>query len=762
MKKLILVLAFLFWASVAWGATYYVKWDATGSGNGSSWPNAYTTISAAVAAHNAVGDVIEISGGESGHTYAETVNAQYNRVFTIQGSTESGHSGLVTIDGTGTANNTLRIDKQIINNLQLINTDGSSNRRCLEAIDNYILNDVIIGELNSDRSSITDKRLFTLSGSSKTGTFNRCIFAGAGTVQTGAIGAGNSVVINYSVITDNWGHFEVGGNLTLNNVTFIGNGQTSNSPITNSGSGNVVCNNTIFAANVLTNSNKHVVRNAGTGSNTFNNCVLLPHPLQAATYNYQGTQNNSIKASPKFLSARREAYVSFVIDDFSSLSDFSQFATIANAKGVKVGFALSYINNMTAGNWTTLQGLVSSGNEILNHTMSHPNLTLTTGLSIVGPANSTVDISVDNSDPNPTNWTGTIICKVSGSPVLVVDVSAAGSYFSPKLASVRINDQIGGSGWAASYSGPSGGDSLAAALTSVAGVDVTGAGANFAWNQSKYLYYEVGWAKKLIEQNIGGGYVCKMFAYPGGSFDATIKAYLYNSAVYPSGTNIHIGARSLGTSTSWTLSNDYKSGTGSLAGLQVYEIYSTHPSTISGNSPSDATITETWSAWASWLKFIGGIGMTYSHDSTIDGATYYSPANLGKIIDALLSAGITIITPTQAVETVRDSGLWSDADANGTRWVRIFSDQSDYRLKKSSPCRNAGVNVGLTEDITGRAVPKNGIPDIGAYESWSKVVPFKKKFIPIYNAGIAPVNISYLLDEDGSYLLFEDGSFWIQ
>ena len=77
--------------------TIYVDADATGAGDGSSWADAYTTIMAAHAAASA-GDVISVSGGASGHTYVETLNI--TKGVTIQGSTESGHDGEVTI-GSG-------------------------------------------------------------------------------------------------------------------------------------------------------------------------------------------------------------------------------------------------------------------------------------------------------------------------------------------------------------------------------------------------------------------------------------------------------------------------------------------------------------------------------------------------------------------------------------------------------------------------------------------------------------------------------------
>jgi hypothetical protein len=46
----------------------------------------------------------------------------------------------------------------------------------------------------------------------------------------------------------------------------------------------------------------------------------------------------------------------------------------------------------------------------------------------------------------------------------------------------------------------------------------------------------------------------------------------------------------------------------------------------------------------------------------------------------------------------------------------LFVSSSDFRLKPSSPAIDAGVNVGLTKDILGVAIPQGSAPDIGAYE----------------------------------------------
>ena len=55
LKNLALV-AFCLMAAGGFGAPIYLKADATGTGDGSSWTNAYTTVADAVAALNASGD----------------------------------------------------------------------------------------------------------------------------------------------------------------------------------------------------------------------------------------------------------------------------------------------------------------------------------------------------------------------------------------------------------------------------------------------------------------------------------------------------------------------------------------------------------------------------------------------------------------------------------------------------------------------------------------------------------------------------------
>jgi hypothetical protein len=59
-------------------------------------------------------------------------------------------------------------------------------------------------------------------------------------------------------------------------------------------------------------------------------------------------------------------------------------------------------------------------------------------------------------------------------------------------------------------------------------------------------------------------------------------------------------------------------------------------------------------------------------------------------------------------------------EANSQYIDPVVVSSSDFNLQSASPCRNAGVDVGLTEDYAGNAVANP--PDIGAYE-YGPVVP---------------------------------------
>lgn len=113
-------------------------------------------------------------------------------------------------------------------------------------------------------------------------------------------------------------------------------------------------------------------------------------------------------------------------------------------------------------------------------------------------------------------------------------------------------------------------------------------------------------------------------------------------------------------------------------------------------------------AYGNFMSFAGRVVFFVGHSLAT-----FPLENWAQLIDALQASGVQIMTLPEAVKHVRNSGLWATADS-GKTWTRTLSDASDYRLKPGSPCRNAGVSVGLVSDFAGKMI--RGNPDIGAYE----------------------------------------------
>jgi len=100
-----------------------------------------------------------------------------------------------------------------------------------------------------------------------------------------------------------------------------------------------------------------------------------------------------------------------------------------------------------------------------------------------------------------------------------------------------------------------------------------------------------------------------------------------------------------------------------------------------------------------------------------------------------VSAGTVAATPPVFDNNVYWMGsggevkyYWDDADHTFTNWKvhagdansieadPLFVSATNFRLQSGSPCRNAGVDLGLTQDFKGTKVPCGSNPDMGAFE----------------------------------------------
>ena len=102
-RLIYLSVLFQFLFTTAYSANHYVDKNANGLNNGSSWTNAWESLSAINWGSVNPGDVIYISGGTDSTVYYETLNVGANgsseNPITIRNSYETGHYGRVIIDG---------------------------------------------------------------------------------------------------------------------------------------------------------------------------------------------------------------------------------------------------------------------------------------------------------------------------------------------------------------------------------------------------------------------------------------------------------------------------------------------------------------------------------------------------------------------------------------------------------------------------------------------------------------------------------------
>lgn len=103
-----------------------------------------------------------------------------------------------------------------------------------------------------------------------------------------------------------------------------------------------------------------------------------------------------------------------------------------------------------------------------------------------------------------------------------------------------------------------------------------------------------------------------------------------------------------------------------------------------------------------------------------------------------IAAGKTVTGTYNCMESSAKQGDGTYSDGSSTTlWSTdpTFIDLAagNFKLRADSPCINAGTDLGLTQDFRGRSVPKNNVPDIGAYESIKSLqLPHFDTLTPVY------------------------------
>jgi len=121
---------FLFLGTIS-ATNYYVDKDASGNNNGSSWNDAWTSLSSINWGLLNPGDILYISGGSTSKTYLGvdfTIGASGtsgNNIIITKGLSP-GHNGEVILDGNGAVPNTISIQSISYVTVQYLTVRGNT------------------------------------------------------------------------------------------------------------------------------------------------------------------------------------------------------------------------------------------------------------------------------------------------------------------------------------------------------------------------------------------------------------------------------------------------------------------------------------------------------------------------------------------------------------------------------------------------------------------------------------------------------------
>jgi len=715
MKKLSLailsiILLFFSLAGNGWGATYYAeKIAGTVRYKAGAWPTAADTSGTLQVAANASTELV-IGGGVSGITYvdADVTSSDYfvlNNGITVRAAVPSdtdyaSHSGPVTWELTAKTYGFRATDATAT-------IKGFTIRHTNPAAGEY-------GAYIRNASAVTIEDM-DITG-----------FAfGLYDTSTGTVAVKNSF---FSDVTIRLVYKTGSGTLTGTNSIFYGSNISGivvsagiahlyNSVVWGVGARSIWASNAAGSINlknsIVGGSGFHGYRVLdGTGAITADYCNILPNAtIEDYLYTGDVTITNSQYVSPKWQESRRQGFFSIVIDDSRS---YAFFKSLADATNVPITFAVDGADDYfdAYGTWEELSTYLDT-DDVACNSLNHPKLTVLDGVLFSSTrAGANVAISMNRTDPDPTNWSGTITLSdnVNVEPY-VINIPADAT----SLAQLEtLVDAYDSTNWTVTLD--TGTNANLASVHAVCIDDFNAAPTTTPLNQNKFWYMETVYPKYLIEQALSAyvsGWTCDVFIHPYNDTSADLRAFLADDSNFsPLGVTAYKGARGAVA--------DEQSNTST--GVDLYNLYG--PTTYGGLIGTDE-IERDSAALGEFMAWSGGVCVFYGHVNEL------SVQNWLDIIAGVKSATGNVFYSLR--------GLITDLRSRGTVVDRVctvtWDDTYNFIPLSTSPANGAGT---IIDGIHNQATPATDIlgrdvlftPNIGAYDGRTSLTITEDDYAP--------------------------------
>ena len=523
------------------------------------------------------------------------------------------------------------------------------------------------GVFTGEDMAIIDCSGVLINSSGGTLTFNRSKICGSDELPAVTLEGSTAATFNYCALINTAGKaFGKNGirtrdtaNAILNNC--IVGGSINGSCLFNSGTDDIVCNNSIILANSEEQGGFNTVVNSGDGSVVLNSCISMRDPsLNHLLYSGTVTENNVINnRKPGFTRHMKTGYLLFSIDDLYAPERLNYVKSIESQVLAPRGLRATWFVDAysVVGNEAELATIAERGTiEIGAHSYSHS--TLTSSGTIITVSKAATDITVDR----------------------IADTITVGSDVLSGFRSMKITDirtallafsgvsvtAVGLNGFSDRVLGESFADGTASGSLNIQALLDTTAQTGFYWVEMTY-------AKQIIEAATGVS--CNSFATPGGTVNENVRVALKNAGF--------TGARHGVSNSSQNLSD-----------IDLFDLGFMQFNTYFGTT--DEEFTTNFYALCEAFAQYGKVASILSH-STAEGTV----DQWNFILDLVQEySDIEILAQEDFSSLVATDPAWSTSDS-GRTYQRTWTDQSDYSLLSDSLGYGSGASVaGLHDQAT--------------------------------------------------------------